>query len=32
MLQTLTYVICCEDKQLAEDRTRRTINVIILKI
>ena len=32
MLQTLTYVICCEDKQLAEDRTRRIINVIILKI
>ena len=28
MLQTLTYVICCEDKQLAEDRTRRTIDVI----
>jgi len=28
MLQTLTHVICCEDKQLAEDRTRRTIDVI----
>nr|DAW48215.1 MAG TPA: hypothetical protein [Caudoviricetes sp.] len=25
MLQTLTNVICCEDKQLAEDRTRITV-------